>query len=216
MHARTAKKAPRFVDGAFYFCRAEQLRGGSECFRIARLCHPGGGRTLMYFGFLSIPRVASLGLIEGHRVIGDDRGIRTDSAEFSHPRLRCICRVRSTRATLKRRRGTSPSRRSLRRRLNAVRQLVEHGRNRRDAVTPNICCETAARAVLVESSAAYRTSAPRKAFAVDSISSIVRPSLIREVNACDSSIDDLAAIARPTGGSSADSSVAASVLRRIA
>jgi hypothetical protein len=59
----------------------------------------------MYFGFLSIPRVASLGLIEGHRVIGDDRGIRTDSAEFSHPRLRCICRVRSTRATLKRRRG---------------------------------------------------------------------------------------------------------------
>ncbi len=59
------------------------------------------------------------------------------------------------------------------------------GSRRRDAVTPNICCATAARAVLLGSSAAYRISAPWRAFAVDSISSIAfAPSLtVPEVNA---------------------------------
>ena len=43
---------PRDCRRGFLVCRAERLRGGSECFRIARLCYPGGGRGCISFSLV--------------------------------------------------------------------------------------------------------------------------------------------------------------------
>jgi len=108
-------KKPRGCRRGFLVCRAERPRGGSECLRIARLCHSGGAEGL---GCNSFPLCSSRRFVNrnlGRSAVSDDGVLRTNFVEYSHGRC-------ATSAALPR--GERP-RRSVTIRRQALHALVE-------------------------------------------------------------------------------------------